>query len=115
MLNYFFCKAKSVFDGVSIDVIEFILGTKNFAILYDGVSIAEKIGLKGGHLSTIFLCTLQRPYKTPSLEPAALIILCCSTLRAPDDFKDFKEYVLQEQSQLLQLYDQDVAIKFLKW
>ena len=48
------------------------------------------MGLKGEHLSTIFLCTLQRPYKTPGLEPTALIFLCCSTLRAPDDFRDFK-------------------------
>ena len=61
-----------------------------FAILYDGVTIAERVGLKGGHLSTMFLCTLQRPYKTPGLEPAVLIFLCSSTLRDPDDFKDFK-------------------------
>ena len=60
------------------------------AILYDGVPIAERMGLKGGHLSTMFLCTLQIPYKTPGLEPTALIFLCCSTLRDPDDFKDFK-------------------------
>ena len=69
----------------SLDVIEFILETKNFAILYDDVPIAERMGLKGGHL--LFLCTLQRPYKTLGLEPTALIVLCCSTLRAPDDFK----------------------------
>ena len=64
----------------SLDVIEFILGTKKFAILYDGVSIAERMGQKGGHLSTMFLFTLQRPYKTPGLEPTALIFLCWSTL-----------------------------------
>ena len=57
----------------SLDVIEFILGTKTFAILYDGVSIAGRIGLKGGHLCT-----------------TSLIFLCCSTLRAPDDLKDSK-------------------------
>ena len=55
----------------SLDVIEFILGTKTFAILYDGVSIADRIGLKGGHLST-----------------TSLIFLCCSTLRPSDDLKD---------------------------
>ena len=55
----------------SLDVIEFILGTKNFAILYDGVSIPDRIGLKGGHLST-----------------TSLIFLCCSTLRPSDDLKD---------------------------
>ena len=45
----------------SLDVMKFILGTKNFAILYDGIPIAERTSLKGGHLSTMFLCTLQRP------------------------------------------------------
>ena len=90
MLNY--CKTcpKVSLTMNSLDVIESILGTKNFAILYDGVPIAEKMGLKGGHLSTMFLCTLQRPYRIPGLEPTAFIFLCCSTLRAPDDFKDFK-------------------------
>ena len=44
------------------------------------------MGLKGGHLSTMFLCTLQIPYKTPGLEPTALIFLCCSALRDLDDF-----------------------------
>ena len=39
----------------SVDVIEFILGTKNFAILYDSIPIAERMGLKRGHLSTMFL------------------------------------------------------------
>ena len=51
------------------------------------------MSLKGGHLSTMFLCTLQRPYKTQGLQPTVLSFLCCSTLRAPDDFKDF-EYSL---------------------
>ena len=59
----------------SLDVIKFILGTKNFAISYDGVPIAERMGPKRGRLSTMFLCTLQRPYKIPGLEPAALILL----------------------------------------
>ena len=48
------------------------------------------MGLKVGHLS-MFLCTLQRPYKIPDLvEPTASIFFCCSTLKAPDDFRDFK-------------------------
>ena len=54
----------------SLDVREFILGTKNFAILYESVPIAERMNLKGGHLS-MFLCTLQRPYQTPGLELTA--------------------------------------------
>ena len=74
----------------SLDVIEFILGTKNFEILYDGLPMAERMRLKGGHLHTMFLCTLQRPYKTPGLEPTTVIFLYCSTPRAPDDFKNFK-------------------------
>ena len=40
----------------------------------------------------MFLCTLQRPYKIPGPDPTALIFLCCPTLKAPDDFKDFKYY-----------------------
>ena len=35
----------------------------------------------------MFLCALQRRYKTPGLEPTTLTFLCCS---APDDYKDFK-------------------------
>ena len=73
----------------SLDVIELILGIKIFAISYDGVPVAERMGLKEG-IYLLFLCALQRPYKTPGLEPTPLIFLCCSTLRAPDDFKDFK-------------------------
>ena len=80
----------------SLDVIQFILGTENFTILYDCVPIAERMGLKEGHLSTIFLCTLQRPYKTAGLEPTALIFLCFSTGRTQ------------------QLYDQDMMIKKLE-
>ena len=79
----------------SLDVIEFILRTKNFAILYDGIPIAERMGLKRGYLSTMFLCTLQRPYKTPGLEPADLIFLYCSTLSAFNDFKDFKDLLIR--------------------
>ena len=85
-----FAKQKVSLTVNSLDVLEFILGTKNFAILYDGVPIAERMSLKGGHPSTMFLYTLQRPYKIPGLEPRALIFLCFSTPRAPDGFKDFK-------------------------
>ena len=88
----------------SLDVTEFITENENFAILFDGVPIADIIGLKGGHLSTMFLCTLQRsfktpgleirtlkrPYKTPGFHPTALIFLCHSIRKALDDFKDFK-------------------------
>ena len=38
----------------SLDVMKFILGTKNFAVLYDNVPITKRKGLKGGHLSTMF-------------------------------------------------------------
>lgn len=40
----------------SLDVIEFAIGAKNFTILYDGVPISERMGLKEGCLSTMFLC-----------------------------------------------------------
>ena len=48
------------------------------------------MGLKGGHLSTVFLCTLPRPYKIQGLVPTALIFLCYSTVTAIDDFKDLR-------------------------
>ena len=35
-------------------------------------------------------CTLQKPYERTGLEPTALIFLCSSTLKVPDDFKYFK-------------------------
>ena len=57
----------------SLDVIKFILGTKSFAILYGGIPVAETMGLKRGHLSTLFLCILQRLCKIPGLEHTALI------------------------------------------
>ena len=34
-------------------------------------------------------CTLQKPYERTGLEPTALIFLCSSTLKVPDDFKYF--------------------------
>ena len=55
LLNYFFCKTKSVF--------EFILGTKYLAISYDGIPIAEVMGLKVGHLSSMF-CVFEELIKT---------------------------------------------------
>ena len=72
----------------ALDVIKFILGNKN-VFSYHGVPIAEGMGLKGGHLSTIFLCTSQRPYKTLGHFPTALIFSWWSILQVPDYFKDF--------------------------
>ena len=65
----------------SLDVIEFILRTKNFAIIHDSVPIAERMSLKGGHLFAMFLCTLQRLYKIPGLEPTALIFYVAQQLK----------------------------------
>ena len=76
----------------SLDVIEFILGTKNVAILYDDVSVAESMSLKRGYLSTVFLCLLQRPYEIQALEPTALIFLHCSTLKTPDDHEHMQMF-----------------------
>ena len=78
----------------SLDVIKFILETKNFEILYDRIAIAERMGIKGGHLCTMFSCNLQRPYKIPGFEPTALIFLCCSILKASDDFKYLKHLLI---------------------
>ena len=52
----------------------FVLFSHSFSLVssvslsYDSIPIAEKMGLRGGHLSTMFLCTLKTPYKTPGLE-----------------------------------------------
>lgn len=43
----------------SLDATDFILGTKHFSILYDGVPITEIMDLKGEHVSTMVLCTLK--------------------------------------------------------
>ena len=67
----------------SLDVIEFILG-KIIPIFSDGVPVAERIGPKGWHLFTMFLFTLQKPYKKPGAEHTALISSCCLTLKARD-------------------------------
>ena len=48
------------------------------------------MGLKGGHLSTILLCTLQKLYKVSGLELTGSTFLRCSTLIATDNFQDFK-------------------------
>ena len=43
--------------------------TKNFARLYVGVPIADKMGQKEGHLSMIGLCTSALPQSIPGLDP----------------------------------------------
>ena len=78
----------------SLDVIEFVLGTKYFITLYHGIAIAERMGLKGGYLSTDFMY-FTKTIKTLALEPTALIFLCCSTLRDPHGFKDFKYLLIR--------------------
>ena len=49
--------------------------TKNLAILYMGISIADNIELEGGKASIIILWTLHRPYKMPGLDLTTLIFL----------------------------------------
>ena len=53
----------------SLDVKGASKGTKNFAILYAGLPISDKIERKGGTPSLIGLYVLTRPYKIPGLEP----------------------------------------------
>ena len=54
------------------------IGTKNFASLYVGVPMADKIGLKDGRPSLTILWTLAKPYIIPGLEPEGLKSLYCS-------------------------------------
>ena len=44
------------------------IGTKNIAILYVGVPMADKIGLKDKRLSVTILWTLAEPYIIQGLE-----------------------------------------------
>ena len=88
--NISFAKQKVYLTMNSLHIIEFILGTKYFAVFYNSVPIVEKMSLKGGRRSTMFLSTLQRPYKIPGVEPTALISLCSLILKGADVFKDFK-------------------------
>ena len=54
------------------------IGTKNFASLYVGVPMADKIGLKDGRPSVTILWTLAKPYIIPGLQPEGLKSLYCS-------------------------------------
>ena len=54
------------------------IGTMNFASLYVGVSMADKIGLKDGRPSVTILWTLAEPYIISGLEPQRLKSLYCS-------------------------------------
>ena len=71
-------------------------------IFYVDIPIAGRMGLKGGHLSSVFLFTLQKPYKAPGVKTTALIFLCCLKLKAPDE----------ENSVVI--LDRDVRIKHIE-
>ena len=45
------------------------IGTRNFASLYVGVLIADRIGRNLGMLLVTVFCTFGRPYKIPGLDP----------------------------------------------
>ena len=49
------------------------IGTKNFASLYVGVLMADKIGLKDGMPSVTILWTLAESCIIPGLEPEGLL------------------------------------------
>ena len=53
-------------------------GTENFANLYVGVLMANKIGLKDGRPSVTILWTLAEPYVISGLEHEGLKSLYCS-------------------------------------
>ena len=55
------------------------IGTKNFASLYIGVTMADKIGLKDRRLSVAILWTLGEPCIIPVFEPEGLKSLYYST------------------------------------
>ena len=54
------------------------IGTKNFASLYVGVPMVNKIGLKDGMSLVTSFHTLAKPYIIPGLEPEGLKSLYCS-------------------------------------
>ena len=69
----FFSKSKRIFNSKFIKRIKESLGTKNFAILLLGVTVAESIVRNDGQTSVVAFCTLQSSYKIPGLRPIALI------------------------------------------
>ena len=66
-----------------------------FESLLLGVPIAESIGLNGGQISVMALCTLQSPCKIPGLLPTALIFLYYSVGRVPNFSKHFSKNFLK--------------------
>ena len=54
------------------------IGTKNFASLYVGVPMADKIGLKDARPSLTILLTLAEPFITSGLQHEGLKYLYCS-------------------------------------
>ena len=55
------------------------IGIKNFASLYVGVQMADRIGLKHGRSSVTVLWTLAKAYLFSGLDPEGLKSLYCST------------------------------------
>ena len=55
------------------------IGTRCYTSLYVVLCKADKIGLRGGQLSTHFLCTLQEPYIIPGLVPTGFRCLRVSS------------------------------------
>ena len=55
------------------------IGIKNFASLYVGIQMADKISLKHGRSSVTILWTLARPYIISCLDPEGLKSLYHST------------------------------------
>ena len=76
--NNFHSKSKWILYCILI-VKDFIRGTRNFANLYVGVLITDKVGQKGGQLSMITLGTLQSLHIIPGLVPAGLRDLLVSS------------------------------------
>ena len=65
------------------------IGTQNFARLYIGVPMADKIGLKDGRPFVTILLTLAKPCIIPGLEPEGLKSLYCSLEISFSSLSDF--------------------------
>ena len=70
------------------------IGIKNFASLFVGVLMADKIGPKDGRPSVIILWTLAKPYIIAGLEPEEIKSLYCSMEISFLSLEDVLEHLL---------------------
>ena len=72
---FLFANLKLFFTVYTLALISSKRETRNLARLCVGLLTADMVGLKGGLLSTKWLCTLQRPGRIPNLKSLGIKLL----------------------------------------